>query len=281
MDLRERIRQALDEDIGPGDLTTDACIDPTKNGSAVIVAKQAVVVSGMHAARVAFETAAARRGVFVALTVKVADGQLAQKGDVIAQITGNLSAILEGERVALNLLMRMTGIATHVDRVLTQVGETTFRAVDTRKTTPLWRDLEKAAVKHGGGDNHRFGLFDGVLIKDNHIAAVGGVTAAVERARAQVHHLVRIEVEVGSLTELEEALNAGADGVLLDNMDDAHIAQAIAFSRERWPNAFLEASGNMDTARLISLAQVGLDVVSVGGFIHHAVWADLSLKVLS
>lgn len=281
MDLRDRIRAALHEDLGPGDLTTEACIDASKNGSAVIVAKQDVVVSGMAAAKVAFEAAAARRGSFVAFTVKVEDGHVAHKGDVIAQLHGNLATILEGERVALNLLMRMTGIATHVRRVLTEVGETTFRAVDTRKTTPLWRDLEKAAVKHGGGDNHRFGLFDGVLIKDNHIAAVGGVSAAVERARVAVHHLVRIEVEVGSLAELEEALSAGADGVLLDNMDDAHIAAAIAFARERWPNAFLEASGNMDTARLISLAKVGLDVVSVGGFIHHAVWADLSLKVLS
>lgn len=281
MRLADRIALALDEDLGPGDLTTEACVPATATGKGTLVAKQHLVVSGQGAARAAFEEAARRYGAFVSYQPQVADGDVAAPGTVVATVNGNLRAILVGERLALNLLMRLCGIASHVRRSLQDVPHATFRAVDTRKTTPLWRDLEKAAVRDGGGHNHRFGLFDGVLIKDNHIAAVGGIAAAVARAREEVHHLVRVQVEVEDQVQLAEALDAGADGLLLDNMDDAQIAACVALVRARWPAAFLEASGNMSPARLVSLAEVGLDVVSVGGFIHQATWADLSLKVVS
>jgi nicotinate-nucleotide pyrophosphorylase (carboxylating) len=277
--LRDRLALALAEDLGPGDLTTDATVDPGRTGRAVLVAKQDVVVSGQAAAKLAFELAAAHYGAFVAYRIEVADGEAASAGATLATLSGDLRAILVGERLALNLLMRLCGVATHVRRILQDVGPTTFRAVDTRKTTPLWRDLEKAAVRHGGGHNHRFGLFDGVLVKDNHIAACGSVGEAVRRARAEVHHLVRVQCEVERLDQIPAALDAGADGLLLDNMDDATLAEAVDLVRGRWPHAFLEASGNMTAERLRRIAAFGLDVVSVGGFVHQATWADLSLRI--
>lgn len=277
--LRTRIAAALDEDLGPGDVTTEATIAPDTVGTAEIVAKQPLVVSGLAAVQAVFAEVAARFGTFVSVKPQKADGDVAEPGDVIVTLHGNLRAILVGERVALNLFMRMCGVASHVRRWLQDVPPATFRAVDTRKTTPLWRDLEKAAVRHGGGHNHRFGLFDGVLIKDNHIAGAGGVAEAIAAARSEVHHLLRIEVEVTDLEELSEALAAGCDGVLLDNMTDAELAEAVALVRARRPEVFCEASGNMDPGRLVALAQVGLDLISVGGFVHQARWADLSLKV--
>lgn len=279
MDLRSRLSAALSEDLGPGDVTTEATIGAQVNGSAVIVAKQALVVSGQRFAKAAFEVASARLGTFVSYQPKVADGEMVEPGTVIAEAHGNLRAILVGERLALNLMMRACGIATHVRDVLAFVGPKTFRAVDTRKATPLWRDLEKEAVRNGGGANHRFGLFDGVLIKENHIAGAGGVEIAIERARAAVHHLLKIEVEVTTLEELETALNAGADAVLLDNMTDEQLQQAIAIVEKVKPGTMVEASGNMNAERMKRIAAFGLDVVSVGGFIHQARWADLSLRV--
>lgn len=279
MQLRRRLELALDEDLGPGDLTTDATVPPEATGRAVLVAKEALVVSGQDVGRLAFEVAAARYGTFVVYKPEAADGEVVEPGTVIGTVNGNLRAILVGERLALNLMMRMCGIASHVRRTLAEVEGATFRAVDTRKTTPLWRDLEKAAVRAGGGHNHRFGLFDGVLIKDNHIAAAGGVAVTVARVREEVHHMVRVEVEVTSLDQIPEALDAGADGLLLDNMDDATLAEAVRIVRAGWPHAFLEASGNMNAERMKRIAQIGLDVVSVGGFIHQARWADLSLRV--
>jgi nicotinate-nucleotide pyrophosphorylase (carboxylating) len=279
MNLRDRISAAIDEDLGPGDLTTEPIIPPTQIGRAELIAKQPVVVSGQRFVRSVFDVVGQRLGAFAAYKPEKADGEVAAPGELLGVVSGNMRAILIGERPALNLAMRAAGIATHVRSILDHVGPATFRAVDTRKTTPLWRDLEKEAVVHGGGHNHRFGLFDGVLIKDNHIAAAGGVEAAVSRVRAGVHHLVKIEVEVTSLDELHEALAAGADGVLLDNMDDATMAAAVAIVDETRPGAFVEASGNMDAERMKAIAAIGLDVVSVGGFIHQARWADLSLKV--
>jgi nicotinate-nucleotide pyrophosphorylase (carboxylating) len=278
-DLRQRLQLALEEDLGPGDLTTEACIPPAAIGRGVLLAKQDLVISGLSVARLAFEAAAQRVGGFVALHEDAADGDAVARGTTIARVSGNLRAILIGERLALNLLMRACGIATHVRAVVDAVGPATFRVVDTRKTTPLWRDLEKAAVRHGGGGNHRFGLFDGVLIKDNHVAGVGGVAEAVARARDAVHHLVRVEVEVTNLTQLDEALQAGADAILLDNMDDATLAAAVARVRGLGRDVLLEASGNMTAERMKRIAALGLDLVSMGGLIHQARWADLSLDV--
>jgi nicotinate-nucleotide pyrophosphorylase (carboxylating) len=279
--LHQRLESALDEDLGPGDLTTDAVVPRDQIGRAVVVAKEPLVVSGQEVARAAYEVVGRRLGTLIVWRAEVADGEVVEPDTVLATVHGNLRGILIGERLALNLMMRACGVASHVRRCLQDVGPTTFRAVDTRKTTPLWRDLEKAAVRHGGGHNHRFGLFDGVLIKDNHIAAAGGVTEAVRRARLAAHHMVRVEVEVSTLEQLDEALTTDCDGLLLDNMDDATLIDAIAKARAVRPEVFLEASGNMHAARLKRIAGFGLDLVSVGGFIHQARWADLSMRVSS
>ncbi len=279
MHLRERLRAALAEDLGPGDITTNGIVPDTQQGTAHVVAKQGMVVSGMDYGIEALRAAAELLGQPLRVDAHVKDGDHIESGTMLLSMEGSLKAILVGERIALNLMMRACGIATHVHSILEHVGEATFRAVDTRKSTPLWRDLEKAAVRHGGGHNHRFGLFDGVLIKDNHIAAAGGVAKAVEAAKAHVHHLVKIEVEVTNLGELRAALEAGADGLLLDNMNNEQLQEAIAVARQMAPHAFLEGSGNMNAARMAEIAGFGLDVVSVGGFIHQARWADLSLRI--
>jgi nicotinate-nucleotide pyrophosphorylase (carboxylating) len=226
-----------------------------------------------------FEVVGARLGAYVSFQPAVVDGEEVARGATVVKVHGNLRALLIGERTALNLMMRMSGIATHTRRVMASVGPATFTVVDTRKTTPLWRDLEKAAVRHGGGCNHRFGLFDGVLIKDNHIAAVGSVGEAVLRARQAAHHLLKIEVEVGDLEQLEEALRAGADAILLDNMDDATLEAAVRRVRDVRASVILEASGGMNAERLRSIAAIGLDLVSMGGLIHQARWVDLSMDI--
>jgi nicotinate-nucleotide pyrophosphorylase (carboxylating) len=190
-------------------------------------------------------------------------------------VDGPLASILTGERCALKFRMRLSGIATHVHTCVEGIAG--IDVLDTRKTTPLHRALEKHAVRCGGARSHRFGLFDGVLIKDNHIVAAGGITAAVARARAHAHALLKIEVEVESLDELHEALAAGADTILLDNMDDATLREAVAITAGR---ARLEASGNMTAERIRRLVGMGIDQVSMGGLIHQARWADLSLRIL-
>lgn len=278
--LAERIALSIEEDLGPGDLTTEATIPASGVLAARIVAKQDLVVSGLGAAKLAFEEAGRRYGRFVACTTLVAEGSAVPQGTEIARVHGDARSVLVGERTALNVLMRMCGVATHVRRIVEAVGPATFRLVDTRKTTPLWRDLEKAAVRHGGAANHRWGLFDGVLIKDNHIAAVGSVGEAVARVKERVHQLVKIEVEITEVHQIAEAVRAGADGLLLDNMDDATLTEAIAVARAQGRDVFLEASGNMTLERLRRIAALGLDVVSMGGLIHQATWADLSLQVV-
>jgi nicotinate-nucleotide pyrophosphorylase (carboxylating) len=269
MTLSELVRLSFAEDLGPGDLTTTSCVDPAATGTARVVAKQDLVVSGLDAARETFGFMG------VSLEALVQDGDRVSKGAEIVALSGPLAGILQAERVALNFLMRLCGIATHTASVVgTAQGK--LRVVCTRKTTPLHRSLEKAAVRHGGGHNHRHGLYDGVMIKDNHIIAAGGIAQAVARARAGVHHLVKVEVEVEDLDELGLALEAGADVILLDNMDDDTLAEAVRLTAGR---AVLEASGNMDAARIEGIRDLGLDVVSVGGLIHQARWVDLSLRI--
>ena len=199
-----------------------------------------------------------------------------EPGQGVAQITGPVRGLLEGERVALNFLMRLSGIATHTATVVA-AAEGRMDVLDSRKTTPLHRALEKAAVRHGGGKNHRMGLYDMVLIKENHIRAAGGVRAAIHRVLDRVSTSVDIEVEVETLEELALALDGGADLVLLDNMDDALVAQAVEMCRGR---ARTEASGGMDAARIARVAQLGVDRASVGGLIHQAVWVDLGMELL-
>jgi nicotinate-nucleotide pyrophosphorylase (carboxylating) len=210
---------------------------------------------------------------------RAAEGTSVRAGTILAEVEGTLRNLLTGERLALNFLMKLCGIATHTRRYVDAAGVGGPRIVDTRKTTPLLRDLEKAAVRAGGGHNHRHALYDGVLVKDNHVAAVGSLGEAVRRARAAAHHLLRVEVEVGSLAQLDEALRSGADAILLDNMDDATLGEAVRRARATTPSVILEASGNMTPERIAAIRGLGLDLVSAGGLVHHAPWADLSLKL--
>lgn len=278
MQLDALVRLALDEDLGPGDLTTSACVDPTAPGLGTIFAKQALTVSGLPAVSEVFRQVAARRGATAVVRHVAAEGERVPRGALITEIDAPLAVLLEGERAALNFLMKLSGIATHV-RAYTDAAQGKVGVVDTRKTTPVLRALEKAAVRHGGARNHRFALYDGVMVKENHIAAVGGITAAVRAIRATVHHLVKVEVEVTSLDELDEALAAGADAILLDNMDDDGLAAAVARARAVRPDVVLEASGNMTPERIARIRELGLDLVSAGGLIHQATWVDLSMDV--
>ena len=241
--LDRLIDLALEEDIGSGDVTTQAVVDPELQGEAHIRAKATLVVAGLPVAARVFHKLDAK----VVFAAAVDDGQEVAPGTVLARLTGPVASILTGERVALNFLQRLSGIATFTRAMAAQVAGSNAVLVDTRKTTPGWRVLEKYAVRLGGGRNHRLGLYDGVLIKNNHLTAVGSIGEAVRLAKARAHPLLKIEVEVTDLEGLEEALNAGADRILLDNMDDATLRQAVELTRGR---ALLEASGCMTKERL-------------------------------
>ncbi len=264
---------ALEEDLGPGDVTTCALIPPDQEGQAHIRAKQPLIVAGLPVAARVF----ARLEPSLAFLPQVHDGAAVAPGATLAALDGPLAAILTGERTALNFLMRLSGIATFTRQMVAAVAGFPVAIVDTRKTTPGWRVLEKYAVRVGGGRNHRFGLYDGVLIKNNHITAVGSITEAVRLARSRVHHLLKIEVEVGSLAELAEALAAGADLILLDNMDDDTLAEAVRLTNAR---ALLEASGSMTLARLPQVAAAGVNLISMGALTHSAPAADIHLRLL-
>ncbi|MBM4285419.1 MAG: carboxylating nicotinate-nucleotide diphosphorylase [Deltaproteobacteria bacterium] len=264
---------ALEEDLGAGDVTTLALVPPEQKGSARIRAKQPLTVAGLAVAARVFHRLEPRLTFFP----QVADGDQVEAGADLAVLKGPVAAILTGERTALNFLMRLSGIATFTRRMVSAVAGFPVAVVDTRKTMPGWRVLDKYAVRLGGGRNHRFGLYDGVLIKNNHLQAVGSITAAVRRARAQVHHLLKIEVEVATLAELEEALAAGADLILLDNMDDAALAEAVRLTAGR---ALLEASGSMTLERLPRVAAAGVNLISMGALTHSAPAVDIHLRLL-
>jgi nicotinate-nucleotide pyrophosphorylase (carboxylating) len=211
----------------------------------------------------------------IRVTLSAAEGATLPARTVAGQVVGSARSILSGERVALNILQRLCGVATATRRAVDAVRGTKARIVDTRKTTPGLRALEKAAVRAGGGTNHRFGLFDGILIKDNHVAALGSVQGAIAEARTQAHHLLKIECEVTTLEQLDEALSANADVVLLDNMSLEQMAEAVKRTRGR---ALLEASGNMTLERLPAVAATGVDLISMGALTHSARAADISLE---
>jgi nicotinate-nucleotide pyrophosphorylase (carboxylating) len=279
MGLSELIERALDEDVGFGDVTTESCIPGSATGLATIRAKQPLVVCGQEAARRVFEGVAARFGGSVSVTTLVEDGAHVTNDTKITRLEGSLRSILIGERLALNIMMKLSGIATNVHEWVAASGPDGPSIVDTRKTTPLLRNLEKYAVRCGGGKNHRMALFDGVMIKDNHIVSVGSIKKAVHRVRANAHHLLKIEVEVASIAEVQLALDAGADVLLLDNMNNTMLAEAVALARAVRPEVILEASGNMNPQRISELRGLDLDVISAGGLIHQATWVDLSLTV--
>lgn len=263
------VEAALAEDIGPGDATSLALLDPDSTGEARLEARAAIVVSGLEVAREVF----ALRGVRCEL--RVADGAAASRGDELARVSGPSIGILEAERTALNFVQRLSGIATLTRSYCAAVRGTRAEIVDTRKTTPGWRTLEKWAVRCGGGRNHRLALYDGILIKDNHIAAVGGAGAAVARARERGSRHLRIRCEVESLAQAREALDAGADSLLVDNQPPDVIAKIVELCAGR---ARVEASGGVNLETVGAIARTGVDEISVGALTHSAPAADVALE---
>jgi len=274
--LLELARLALREDLGRGDVTSEATVPPGLRARGRFVARRELVVSGLGAAAAVFYEAGGGEVEFVPLA---GEGELAGGGAVLAEVAGLARPVLAAERVALNLLMRLCGVATLTRRYAAAVEGTGARIADTRKTTPGLRALEKAAVRAGGGVNHRSGLDDGVLIKDNHLALAGGVAEAVRRARAAAPHLLRVEVEVESERELREALAAGADAVLLDNMSPEEVRRCVRVARRERPGVVVEVSGGVDLRTVRAYAEAGADLVSVGALTHSAPAADISLEV--
>jgi nicotinate-nucleotide pyrophosphorylase (carboxylating) len=265
------VRAALAEDLGrAGDITSLACIDAEARLSARFVSRQAGVVAGLACARLAIHALdpAAR------FTPVAADGDAVLPGAVLASVEANARALLSAERVALNLLGRLSGVATLTRAYVDAVAGTGAAIVDTRKTTPGLRALEKYAVRCGGGVNHRFGLDDAILIKDNHVAACGGVGEAIARARAAAGHLVKIEAEVDGLAQLDEALTAGPDVIMLDNFSLGDLRAAVARAKGR---VVLEASGGVSLATVRAIAETGVDVISVGALTHSAPVLDIGL----
>jgi nicotinate-nucleotide pyrophosphorylase (carboxylating) len=269
--VEDMVRRALLEDLGRGDVTTDATVPPEARGSAVLVAREPLIASGLAVFALAFELVDAR----VEVTLLATDGARLARGAIAARASGPAASILKAERVALNFVQRMSGVATmtraFVDAL--PVGART-RIADTRKTTPGLRALERYAVRCGGGHNHRDDLSSAVLIKDNHIAAAGGVRTAIERARAHAPHTSRIECEVDRMDQLREAIDAGADVVLLDNFDDAALREAVAFVAGR---AIVECSGGVTLERIPRIAAAGVDVISAGALTHSARAVDFAL----
>lgn len=271
----ERIlKSALAEDVGSGDVTSLSTVPPGRTISGRYIAKEDGVLCGLEVVARAFALLDAS----IAFTALAADGDRVRKGDVIAAVSGDARAILAGERVGLNLLQHMSGVATQTARAVAAVAGTGAKIVDTRKTTPGLRVLDKYAVRMGGGGNHRFNLADGVLIKDNHIVAASGIAAAVAAARARAPHSLKIEMEVETLEQLREALEAGADIIMLDNMPTETMREAVRLVAGR---ALTEASGNMGDktdAELRAVAETGVDLISIGALTHSVKALDISLK---
>ncbi|GAB4215212.1 MAG: carboxylating nicotinate-nucleotide diphosphorylase [Sandaracinaceae bacterium] len=269
--VEDTVRRALAEDLGRGDVTTDATVPPDTRGTAVLVAREPLVVSGLSVFALTFEVVDPQ----VEVALLADDGALLPKGALAARVRGPAASILKGERVALNFVQRLSGVATKTRAFVDALppGSRT-RIADTRKTTPGLRALERYAVRCGGGHNHRDDLSSAVLIKDNHIAAAGGVRVAVERARAHAPHTSRIECEVDRMEQLREAIEAGAEVVLLDNFDDATLREAVAFVAGR---ALVEVSGGVTLERVPVIAAAGVDVISAGGLTHSARAVDLAL----
>lgn len=265
------ILRSLEEDAPFGDITTDVTVAGDATASGVFRAKESGVLCGIDIARRTFELV----GGEVTFVKKKADGDLLEKGDIVAEISGNAASILMGERTALNLMQRASGIATATRRAMQTVEGTQARITDTRKTMPGLRKLDKYAVRAAGAVNHRFSLSDGILIKDNHIAAAGGIAPAVRAAKRKAPHTLKVEVEVESLDGLREALEAGADIIMLDNMSCALMREAVEITAGR---AVLEASGNMGERDLAEVAATGVDLISIGGLTHSVKALDISLK---
>lgn len=270
LSLDNLIDQALREDIHTGDITTQALIPADSRASARLIAKEAMILAGLFVAERVFK----RLNPAIEFNACLAEGVPAAKGAIIATVRGTTAELLMGERVALNLLQRLSGIATLTSRYVAAVAGTGARIVDTRKTTPGLRELEKYAVRVGGGINHRTGLYDGVLIKENHIAATGGIGEAITRARAYIPHTLKIEIETETLAQVEEALTSGADIIMLDNMNLADMRSAVTTIAGR---ALVEASGGVNLETVRAIAETGVDIISVGALTHSARAMDISM----
>lgn len=271
--VRPLVESWLAEDVGRGDVTSASVIPEKAYAVARLEARESFTVAGLGVAGLCFEIVGGGR---VEWDPKVDDGHLANAGDTLARVEGNLRAILTAERTALNAFARLSGVASLTADYSQSLWGTKARLVDTRKTTPGLRVLEKYAVRVGGGSNHRFGLDDGILIKDNHIAAAGGIGPAVRAARMNAHHGLRVEVEVEDLAGLDEALDAGADIVLLDNMPVDEVRKAVEAAAGR---ALLEVSGGINLDNIEDYARTGVDLISVGALTHSVRSVDVALEV--
>lgn len=270
------IGEFLAEDIGRGDITTQATVETEVRGLGRFLAKEYLVICGVEVAEAVFLHLDAEMS---EIETGYNDGDEVEEGTVFATLKGYADVLLTGERVALNLLQRMSGVATLTRQYVKAVEGTKAQIVDTRKTTPGLRLLEKYAVMIGGGKNHRMGLDDGVLIKDNHISLAGGITEAVVAAKQKVGHLHKIEVEVTNWAQLREAIEAGADIVMLDNQTPEEAAKLVEMSRSMNPHVLIEASGNMDLDKVRWYAEAGVDLISVGRITHSARAVDISFKI--
>jgi len=277
-DVLSSIGEFLAEDIGRGDITTTATVPPDSRGIGRFLAKEDIVLCGIEIAEAVFFHLDPESS---EIDSSFAEGDEISKGTVFATLKGYADVLLIGERTALNLIQRMSGIATLTRQYVKAIEGTNAVIVDTRKTTPGLRMLEKYAVTVGGGKNHRMGLDDGVLIKDNHIALAGGITEAVSAAKRQAGHLHKIEVEISNWAQLREAIEAGAEIVLLDNQTPEEAAKLVSMARGLNPNVLIEASGGMDLDRVRSFAEAGVDLISVGRLTHSAKAVDISFKIQS
>ncbi|MBI5050181.1 MAG: carboxylating nicotinate-nucleotide diphosphorylase [Nitrospirae bacterium] len=269
------LADALSEDIGHGDITTSLIIPPERKARAVLIAKEDLILAGIPFAEKIFKSV----NKDIKFKADKKDGGSVKKGTIIAELSGNARSLLTAERVALNLLQRLSGIATLTHSFVKCVDGFPVKIVDTRKTTPGLRFFEKYAVMAGGGYNHRFGLFDGVLIKDNHIALTGGVKKAVRLARSKAHHMLKVEAEVKNMREVKEALSSGADIIMLDNMPVKEIKNAVKIIRLHQPKTVVEASGNINLENVRQIAAAGVDLISVGALTHSAPAVDISMKI--
>ncbi len=265
------VNMSLEEDMPFGDITTDNIVSEESISKARLIAKENGIIAGIPVVLRTYELLSRD----IKINVYFKDGSKVMKGDIIADIEGPTGALLKGERTMLNILQRLSGVATATNKYVNMVSGYPVNVVDTRKTTPGLRYLEKYAVRAGGGQNHRFSLSDGVLIKDNHITAAGGIMNAVSAVRGKIPHTVKIEVETENMDMVREALDAKADIIMLDNMTEEMMAEAVKLINKR---ALVEASGDINEERIVKVAQTGVDIISIGRITHSIKSLDISLK---
>jgi nicotinate-nucleotide pyrophosphorylase (carboxylating) len=273
--IKKLIDLGIEEDINTGDITTESIIPASMNAVATMTAKQDGVISGLDIVKMVYE----RFQSDVVFTPYFKDGDSVQKGDVILKIEATYPTLLRGERLSLNIFQRMCGIATETAKYVKELKDTQTELLDTRKTAPGLRVLDKMAVKHGGGTNHRMGLYDMAMIKDNHIKMAGGIAKAVEQVRSRIAEGIKIEVETTTIAEVHQAIEAGADIIMLDNMDTQTMAEAVAIIKSADKGIKTEASGNMNIPRLKEVASTGVDYISVGALTHTVKAMDISMNI--